>query len=168
MACAQAFIDIANSLMTAAVFATAISFGALVTLPSNTINGPFISTLLAVAASVFTIYMFVAMGIPYILRKESNRNQKLQFHKSVLCQIHIWAVVALLMVGFVVLNVLLINFEQKGVGYAGIAMLGLIPVWYIAISFLEVTGFLNDGSLTSDQGPESDSGDRTSKLGDTS
>lgn len=145
MACAQAFIDIGNSLMTVAVFAGAISFGALITLPIDAFNGPYVRKLLAIAANIFTISMFVAMGIPYILRKETLRKAQLPFYKSLLCQIHVWLVVGLLMAGFMVLNILLINIEEKQIGYVGITLLGLIPLWYLSLSFLEINGVLDHG-----------------------
>jgi hypothetical protein len=127
--------------MTVAVFAGAISFGALVTLPQNTPNPEYSARLLAVAANLFTCCMFVAMGIPYILRKEP-RDEWPPRRKALLCQIHVWAVIGLLMAGFAVLNVLIIQFGQMSVCIAGNCLLALIPFWFIGLRYGEKTEWL--------------------------
>ena len=56
-----------------------------------------------------------------------------------------WLVIGFLVVGFVVLNVLLINLDQKLVGITGMALLSMIPVWYLGLSCLEMTHILDHG-----------------------
>jgi len=124
--------------MTVAVFAGAISFGALVTLPPGTPNVNYSAKLLAVAANIFTCCMFVAMAIPYILRKEP-RDSWPPPRKAMLCQIHVWTVIGLLIAGFVVLNILVIQFGQLSVCIAGISLLGVIPFWFAGFLYGERT-----------------------------
>lgn len=124
--------------MTVSVFAGAISFGALVTLPQNTPNPFLAAKLLAVAANIFTCCMFIAMAIPYVLRKEP-RDAWPSPRKAMLCQIHVYTVIILLVAGFVVMNVLIIQFGQSSVCIAGISLLGVIPFWFVGLQVAERT-----------------------------
>jgi hypothetical protein len=45
--------------------------------------------------------------------------------------------------GFTVLNIILMNIGRKAHGIAGIVLLGLIPAWYVLVSYAEETGNLN-------------------------
>ena len=60
----------------------------------------------------------------------------------VTCQIHTLLVVVLLMSGFVLLDIILINIGHKGAGILGLSILPLVPVWYFAVSYAERTGKL--------------------------
>jgi archaellum biogenesis protein FlaJ (TadC family) len=160
-----------SSLMTVSVFAAAISFGALLTIPTDAKNGARVSTLLAIASNLFTISVFVSMGIPYILRKDP-RHHPLPHSKSILCQIHVWTVVGSLVAGFIMMNVVLINFDQERVGYAGIGLLSFIPFWYIGLTFMERRGALDHNSpedVSSEQAdrpahyPQGSKGNRSSR-----
>lgn len=44
--------------------------------------------------------------------------------------------------GFTILNVILMNIGRKVYGIVGIVLLGLIPAWYILVSYAEGTGQL--------------------------
>lgn len=46
----------------------------------------------------------------------------------------------LIMGGFTVLNIILMNIGRKAHGIAGIVLLGLIPAWYVLVSYAEETG----------------------------
>jgi hypothetical protein len=140
---AQSYLDLANTLTTVAVFAGAISFGTLVTLPIGIDNADYIGLLLAVASYLFTSCLFAAVAIAYLLRHD-DRNRPLSKLKRGLCQIHIWLVILLCVAGFIVLNVVIMNFGQRAVGIAGIASLsGLVPVWFISVHMMERTGKLD-------------------------
>jgi hypothetical protein len=61
-----------------------------------------------------------------------------------MCVAHTVAVIILLMAGFVLLNAVLIIIGHKVVGISGIALLGIIPLWYSGMTYLEFTGQLED------------------------
>lgn len=151
---AQAYLDIASSLTTVAVFAGAVSFGTLVTLPLGLPNTQYISKLLAIASYLFTSCLFAAIGIAYLLRHDE-RDRPLSPTKRLLCQMHVWLVILLLVAGFVVINVVMMNFGQKSVGIAGIASLaGIVPCWFLGLQYLEKTGLLDhENSTTTAENP---------------
>lgn len=60
------------------------------------------------------------------------------------CKVHTYFVMGLLIAGFVLLNVVLMNVGQRNVGIIGIALLGLIPLWYYGLLMLEGKGKLDD------------------------
>jgi hypothetical protein len=145
---AQSYLDSANTLMTVSVFAGAISFGTLVTLPLGLPNAQYISKLLAIASYLFTCCLFAAIGIAYMLRFDE-RHRPLSPTKRMLCQMHVWLVIFLLVAGFVVINVVMMNFGQKSVGIVGIASLaGVIPIWFVGLGYLEKTGLLDHKTST--------------------
>jgi hypothetical protein len=53
-------------------------------------------------------------------------------------------VMAFLVAGFVLLNIVLMNVGQRSLGIVGIALLGIIPVWYYCITLFESAGKLAD------------------------
>jgi len=57
-------------------------------------------------------------------------------------QIHTALVLILLIAGFVILDIILINIGKKGAGIVGLALLPLIPIWYVAVSVAERAGVL--------------------------
>jgi hypothetical protein len=139
---AQAYLDISSSLTVVAVFAAAISFGTLVTLPLGLPNAQYISKLLSIASYIFTACLFASVGISYLLRHDE-RDKPLSPAKRTLCQIHVWIVIVLLVGGFVVINVVMINFGQKPVGIAGIVSIaGAVPMWFLGLKYLEDHGYL--------------------------
>ena len=140
---AQAYIDISSSLTVVAVFAAAISFGTLVTLPLGVPNGEYISRLLAIASYIFTACLFACVGITYLLR-HNERDQPLPPMKMLVCQMHVWLVIALLVGGFVVINIVMINFGQKPIGIVGIVSIaGIVPIWFLGLKYLERIGVLD-------------------------
>jgi len=140
---AQSYLDLANTLTTVAVFAGAISFGTLVTLPIGIPNSDYLGLLLGIGSYLFTACLFAAIAIAYLLRHDE-RNKPLSPTKRLLCQLHIWLVILLLLAGFVVLNVVVMNFGQRSVGLAGIVSLSVIvPVWFMSVHFMERTGKLD-------------------------
>ena len=68
---------------------------------------------------------------------------------------HVWLVILLLVAGFVVINVVMMNFGQTPVGIVGIASLGgVIPIWFVGLGYLEKTGWLDhDTSTTMAENP---------------
>lgn len=149
---AQSYLDLANTLTTVAVFAGAISFGTLVTLPIGIDNAEYISLLLAVAAYLFTACLFAAVAIAYLLRHDE-RNLPLSNMKRMLCQMHIWLVILLCVAGFIVLNVVIMNFGQRAVGIAGIASLSAFPVWFASVHLMERTGKLDHETFVIENEP---------------
>jgi len=112
-------------------------------LPTTTENFDYISALLSVAFLLFAGSLFIAIGIQYILRQDDPASLPSRA-KSKVCIVHTYVVMALLVVGFVLLNVVLMNIGQKVVGIAGIALLGVIPCWYICVTFYETVGMFDD------------------------
>lgn len=140
---AQAYIDISSSLTVVAVFAAAISFGTLVTLPLGVPNAAYISKLLAIASYIFTACLFACVGITYLLR-HNERDRPLPRMKMIICQMHVWLVIALLVGGFVVINIVVINFGQKPIGIVGIvSIVGIVPIWFVGLKYIESTGMLD-------------------------
>jgi hypothetical protein len=83
------------------------------------------------------------VAIAYLLRHDE-RNLPLSKMKRMLCQLHIWLVILLCVAGFIVLNVVIMNFGQRAVGIAGIASLsGFVPFWFISVHVMERTGKLD-------------------------
>ena len=140
---AQSYLDLANTLTTVAVFAGAISFGTLVTLPIGLPNAAYIGQLLAIASYLFTSCLFAAVGIAYLLRHDE-RHLPLSKMKRTLCQIHVWLVILLCIAGFIVLNIVVMNFGQRAVGIAGtVSLSAFIPFWFISVHMMERTGKLD-------------------------
>lgn len=147
---AQSYLDLASTLTTVSVFAAAISFGTFVTLPLGLPNTQYIGQLLSIASYIFTCCLFAAVGIAYLLRHDE-RQRPLSPTKRILVQLHIWLVIVLLVGGFIVINIVMINFGQKPVGVAGIASLaGIIPIWFASVHFLERSGKLDHEPTTPD------------------
>jgi hypothetical protein len=86
--------------------------------------------------NIFTASIFVAMGIPYILRKDRHEESPPRYKVS-LYELHVWTRIGLLIAGFVVLNVLLINIGQAQVTIAGIPLLEMISLWYVSLVYFE-------------------------------
>jgi spore maturation protein SpmA len=59
-----------------------------------------------------------------------------------LCTAHTVIVIALLIAGFMCLNVVLMNIGQKAVGVVGTTLLCFIPVWYGTVTWAERRGIL--------------------------
>jgi hypothetical protein len=146
---AQAYLDIAANLSIVAVFGAAISFGTLVTLPIGTSNAHYISKLLALASYLFTACLFATIGIAYLLRNDE-REKPLPKAKDRYCQLHVWLVILLVLAGFIVINIVMINFGQRGVGIAGIVSLTVaVPTWFLVLMYLENTGKFDHETSTS-------------------
>lgn len=109
-----------------------------------------ISRLLTAAFLLFAGSLFTSIGIQYILRQEKPKAFP-SYRKSKLCIIHTWFVIALLIAGFVLLNIVLMNVGQRALGIVGITLLGVIPVWYYCITLMENAGHLED-SPTAEEG----------------
>jgi hypothetical protein len=145
---AQAYIDIASNLSIVAVFGAAISFGTLVTLPIGTPNSQNISKLLALASYLFTACLFATIGIAYLLRNDE-RDKPLPVAKERYCQMHVWLVILLVLAGFIVVNVVMMNFGERAIGIAGIVSLGVaVPTWFLVLMYLENTGKLDHKTST--------------------
>lgn len=55
-----------------------------------------------------------------------------------------WLVIVLLVGGFVVINIVMINFGQKPIGIVGIvSIVGIVPLWFAGLKCLERTGMLD-------------------------
>lgn len=62
----------------------------------------------------------------------------------IICQMHVWLVIALLVGGFVVINIVVINFGQKPIGIVGIvSIVGIVPIWFVGLKYIESTGMLD-------------------------
>jgi hypothetical protein len=137
---AQAYVDIASNLSIVAVFGAAIAFGTLVTLPIGTVNGAYISKLLGLASYLFTACLFATIGIAYLLRNDE-RDKPLPHAKERFCQMHVWLVILLVLAGFIVINVVMMNFGERAIGIAGIVSLVVaIPTWFLVLMYLESNG----------------------------
>jgi amino acid transporter len=128
----------ATSLNNVAVFAGGFCFGSILAIAPDTPNADMIETLLAVAFLLFATSLFISIGVIYILRTEKNEDEHPEKRwKSDISVIHTAIVIVLLIGGFAVLDAVLIIIEQKVCGIIGIALLGMIPIWYVTISMNE-------------------------------
>ena len=139
---AQSYIDISRSLANVGVFAGGFSFGTLLSLSPTRENYDYLGNLLAIAFLLFATGLFLAIGIQHLLRND-DPEQPPSARKRLLCQVHTYLICLLIMGGFVVLNVILMNIGKRVYGIAGIVLVSLIPIWYILVSFAEKTGDLN-------------------------
>jgi len=124
-----------------AVFAGGFTFGTLISLPTTLDNFDYISTLLSFAFILFSTSLFLAIFIQYLLRRH-HADELLLYNMWLASQIHTALVIVLLMSGFVLLDIILINIGHKAAGTVGLALLPMIPIWYFAVSYAERTGRL--------------------------
>jgi hypothetical protein len=99
-----------------------------------------------VAFLLFATSLFLAIGVQYILRYVDVSKPPLP-HQAKICIAHTLVIIGLLIGAFILLNLVLISIGQKVIGIAGIILLGIIPVWYFGISWIEIlSGTLHLGS----------------------
>ena len=132
----KAFVQIAVSLANVGVFAGAFSFATVFAIPSTIDNFEYITRLLCAAFLLFATSLFIAIGIQYILRYETP-SQPPRPHQARICIVHTLLIIGLLIGGFICLNLVLISIGQKAIGITGIILLGLIPIWYFGITWIE-------------------------------
>jgi len=138
----QSYIDISRSLANVGVFAGGFTFGTLFTLSPTRDNYDYLGNLLAIAFLLFATGLFLSIGIQHLLRHD-DPDQPPSARKRLICKLHTYVICALIMGGFTVLNIILMNIGRKAHGIAGIVLLGLIPAWYVLVSYAEETGNLN-------------------------
>lgn len=136
-------MDISSALTNVGVFAGAFTFGTLLCLPNTLENFIYISALLSSAFVLFTTSLFAAIGVRIILRKNAP-DEVPSLLKTGIVVVHIALVGCLLIAGFIVLNLVLININQKVIGVIGIILLFLNAVWIVCIWYIESTGGLED------------------------
>jgi hypothetical protein len=137
----QSYIDISRSLANVGVFAGGFTFGTLFTLSPTRDNYEYLGDLLAIAFLFFATSLFLSIGIQHLLRHDEP-DQPPSARKRLICKLHTYLICALIMGGFTVLNIILMNIGRKAHGIAGIVLLGFIPVWYVLVSYAEETGNL--------------------------
>jgi hypothetical protein len=141
------------SLTNVGVFAGAFTFGTLLSLSNTLENFDYISDLLSVAFLLFGTSLFVAIGIQYLLRR-NDPTMPLTPRMRKICKTQTILIVALIITGFTMLDIVLINIGKKTVGIAGIILLYLIPLWYVIVSYGEKTGILHHVPRGNIEGPE--------------
>jgi hypothetical protein len=119
-----------------AVFAGALTFGTLLSLPDTLAKSNYISLLLSIAFVLFVCSLFASIGIRYLLRGVFDDDQP-HIGIEIACMFHIALIILLLLAGFALLNVVLINIGQKAVGIVGNALLCLVPVWFFVVTYVE-------------------------------
>ena len=124
------------------VFAGAFTFGTLLSLPNTLDKFDYISDLLSVAFLLFATSLFVAIGVQYLLRRD-DPTTALTPRMRKICKAHTAIIVSLIMAGFTILDIVLINIGKKAVGIVGIVLLYLIPAWYFCVSYAEKTGMMH-------------------------
>lgn len=138
---AESFVKFAISLTNVAVFAGSFAFGTLLVLPDTLDEFDYIGDLLSVAFLLFASSIFLSIGVQYLLRRYIDSESLLPV-MSAICQVHTVLILASLTAGFVVLNIVLITVKRKVAGIIGIVMLGVVPLWFLAVRYAESTGVL--------------------------
>ena len=123
------------------VFAGGFTFGALFSLSPTRENYDYLGNLLAIAFLFFATSLFLAIGIQHLLRHDVPE-QPPSARKRFICKMHTYLICVLVMAGFIVLNIILMNIGRKAHGIAGIVLVGIIPIWYVLVSSAEETGNL--------------------------
>jgi hypothetical protein len=156
-------VDIATALITVDIFAGAIAMSTLTLVISSKYYPTFVnieyvlltvspffsypstllSKILAIAALLFTISLYVAFFIMYVLRAE-NRDTRPSLRRGVVCTLTLHVAFYNMFAGFIMLNVCLIVIGEAPVGWAGIALLSGIPFWFIVYATYERHGLLED------------------------
>jgi hypothetical protein len=127
-----------------AVFAGGFAFGTLLTLPNTVTNFEYVSDLLSFAFLLFATSIFVALSLQYLLRYYMPKKEAPSRVLSIVCQVHTFVMSGLIMGGFVILDIVLISIGRKAAGIVGIALICLIPVWYILVEHFDRTGQLGE------------------------
>ena len=139
----QAYLNLASSLTSVGIFAGALTLGTLLTLPDTIENLDAVSTLLSVAFVLFTISVSAVLGIWIVLRRDVP-DQTPSLRKTRMVVAHIIVVSSLLVAGFIVLFVVLLEIGQQVIGAVGITTLGILAAWMCVLWYLEVNGKLED------------------------
>src|SRR6202035_1004459 len=124
----QAYVNIASSLTNVGVFAGAFTFGTLLNLSNTLENFDLVSRYLSIAFLLFATSLFLAISIQILLRRDEPSQAPSQ-RKMKLFVFHIALVSGLLVAGFIVLDLVLMEIGQKAVGVTGIVLLCLIAAW---------------------------------------
>jgi hypothetical protein len=135
---AESFVKFAISLTNVAVFAGSFAFGTLLLLPDTLDDFDYIGDLLSIAFLLFASSIFIAISVQYLRLRRYIDSESLLPVMSVICQVHTVLIIAFLMAGFIVLNIVLITLKRKVVGIIGIIILGVVPV----VRYAESTGVL--------------------------
>lgn len=128
--------------MTVAVFTGAFTFGTILALPSDLERLELIGDLLSVAFLLFATSLFFAIGVQHLLRRYDPTKPLLP-QTRLLCKIHTALLTALLIAGFTLLYVVLFNIGKKTVAITGIVILYMMPLWRVAVEYVERTGKLD-------------------------
>jgi hypothetical protein len=123
-----------------AIFAGGFAFGTLLTLPNTVPNFEYVSELLSFAFLLFATTIFIALSIQYLLRYYKPKTEAPSPVLSIICQAHTVIMSGLIMGGFIILDIVLISIGRKAAGIVGIALVCLIPVWYVVVRHCERTG----------------------------
>jgi hypothetical protein len=117
--------------------------GALANISPAFPNFNFVIRLLAICSLIFTVSLFFAFGILYIMRNEP-RDRPPSKRRQIMGSLQYLVAFLLSLAGFAVGNVILISIGQPIVGYCGIGMLVTVPFWVVGIAQLDRTGWLDD------------------------
>jgi hypothetical protein len=115
----QEYVRIAASLTNVGVFAGAFTFGTLLQISNSSENYDYINRLLSIAFILFATSLFLAIAIQILLRRDVSTQPPSQ-RDAKLFVFHIGLVSGLLIAGFVVLNLVLMEIGQNAVGVTGI------------------------------------------------
>jgi len=127
-----------------AIFAGGFAFGTLLTLPNTVTNFDYVSELLSFAFLLFATSIFVALSIQYLLRYYKPKTEAPSPVLSIVCQVHTFIMSGLIMGGFIILDIVLISIRRKAAGIVGLALVCLIPVWYVLVRHYERSGKLGE------------------------
>jgi L-asparagine transporter-like permease len=136
-------VNIASSLTNVGVFAGAFTFGTLLNLSNTLENFDLVSQYLSIAFLLFATSLFLAISIQILLRRDEPSQAPPQ-RKMKLFVFHISLVSGLLVAGFIVLDLVLMEIGQKAVGVTGIVLLCLIAAWIGVVWYAESTEMLED------------------------
>lgn len=119
-----------------ATFAGGFTFGTLFAVPTSFNNYDYITNLLSGAFILFAASLFIGIGVHWLLRRFESSDD-LSKARLIVCYIHTFSIVVLLIAGFVVLDAVLIAIGHRIAGIFGLGLLILIPFWFIGIYLFE-------------------------------
>jgi len=140
---AKTYVAIVTALAGLGTFAGAFTFGTLLTLPNTDFPFPdqldSIRTYLAFAFVMFSSSIFISIAVLMLLRTESD-DSPLRLIKWAVMRIQMMLQGAFLYFGFLLLNVVLVQFGQPAAGGVGVGIMVTCFLWIVGTWVLDDKG----------------------------
>ena len=129
--------NISSSLINVSVFAAGSVLGAiagLLSTASDTFNEAI--DLLCLAVAFFIASLFLSIGVQVVLRRDDPDERPIGV-KAILITVHLFMSLGGILGGFMVVCVAMMKFGRTTIGAIGLGLLGLIPLWVVALFWFE-------------------------------